>query len=65
MSNPNYRTATFMLVADDAVRDYADLAEAARREARWRQNGYTVISMKNDFKTIYGEGVKKTKFHFK
>ena len=65
MSNSNYRTATFMLVADDAVRDYADLAEAARREARWRQNGYTVISMKNDFKTIYGEGVKKTKFHFK
>jgi phosphoserine phosphatase len=64
MSNPNYRTATFMLVADDAARDYADLEEGAKREAKWRQNGYTVISMKNDFKTIYGEGVKKTKFHF-
>ena len=42
------------------VRDHADLAEGARREAKWRKNGYTVISMKNDFKTIYGEGVEKT-----
>ena len=60
MGNRKYRTLTFMLVADDDVRDHADLAEGARREAKWRKNGYTVISMKNDFKTIYGEGVKKT-----
>ena len=62
--NQKYRTATFMLVADDDVRDHADLAEGARREAKWRQNGYTVISMKNDFKTIYGYGVQKTDFIF-
>ena len=60
MGNRKYRTLTFMLVADDDVRDHADLAEGARREAKWRKNGYTVISMKNDFKTIYGEGVEKT-----
>ena len=65
MSNPKYRTAAFMLVADDDVRDHADLAEGARREALWRKAGYHIISMKNDFKTIYGEGVKKTDFSFK
>ena len=64
LSNQKYRTATFMLVADDDARDHADLAEGARREAKWREVGYTVISMKNDFKTIYGYGVKKTDFTF-
>ena len=64
MGNPKYRTATFMLVADDDARDHADLAEGARREAKWREAGYTVISMKNDFKTIYGYSVEKTDFTF-
>ena len=64
LGNQKYRTATFMLVADDDVRDHADLEEGDRREAKWRSAGYHVISMKNDFKTIYGEGVKKTEFKF-
>ena len=64
LSNTKYRTAVFMLVADDDVRDHADLAEGARREAKWREAGYTIISMKNDFKTIYGYDVKKTDFTF-
>ena len=62
--NTKYRTATFMLVADDDIRDHADLEEGARREAKWREAGYTIISMKNDFKTIYGYGVQKTDFVF-
>ena len=65
MSHPKYRTATFMLVADDDARDHADLAEGARREAKWREVGYTIISMKNDFKTIYGYSVEKADFTFK
>ena len=64
LSNKKYRTATFMLVADDDVRDHADLEEGVRREKKWREAGYTVISMKNDFRTIYGQGVEKTEFVF-
>ena len=64
MGNQTYKTATFMLVADDDSRDHADLAEGARREAKWREAGYHIISMKNDFKTIYGDGVVKTDFTF-
>lgn len=64
MSNTKYKTETFMLVADDDIRDHADLAEGARREARWRAAGYHVVSMKNDFKTIYGDGVKKVDFQY-
>ena len=64
MGNKTYKTATFMLVADDDARDHANLAEGAKREAKWREAGYHVISMKNDFKTIYGDGVVKTDFSF-
>ena len=64
MGNEQYKSAAFMLVADDNARDHADLAEGARREAKWREAGYYVISMKNDFKTIYGYGVEKTNFVF-
>ncbi len=64
LSNQKYRTAVFMLVADDDVRDHANLDEGAKREAKWRKAGYNVISMKNDFKTIYGDGVTKTDFTF-
>ena len=31
---------------------------------QWREAGYHVISMRDDFKTIYGEGVTKTDFSF-
>ena len=64
LSNKKYKSAAFMLVADDDVRDHANLDEAAKREAQWREAGYHVISMKNDFKTIYGDGVVKTDFTF-
>ena len=64
LSNPNYKTEAFMLVADDNVRDHADLAEGAKREALWKEANYNIISMKNDFKTIYGDGVTMTDFVF-
>ena len=59
-----YMGVMVLLVADDDARDHADLAEGARREAKWREAGYHIISMKNDFKTIYGYGVEKTEFVF-
>ena len=64
MGNTKYKSAAFMLVADDDVRDHADLAEGARRRAIWEASGYNIISMKNDFKTIYGPGVIKVDFSF-
>ena len=65
MGNKQYRSEAFMLVADDNEHDHADLDEAARREAKWRDARYHVISMRDDFRTIYGPGVVKVKFTFK
>jgi hypothetical protein len=64
LSNSKHRSAAFMLVADDDSRDHANLTEATKRESSWREAGYHVISMKNDFRTIYGTNVQKTDFTF-
>ena len=61
-SNPNYKTEVFMLIADDTERDHANLTETAKREAAWNEANYNVISMKHNFKTIYGDGVQKVNF---
>ena len=64
MGNKEYKSEAFMLVADDDARDHASLPEGEKRRKTWEENGYNVISMKNDFKTIYGYDVKKTEFVF-
>ena len=53
-----------MLIADDEDRDHANREKALSLGKQWREAGYYVISMKDDFKTIYGEGVLKTDFTF-
>ena len=73
LSNTKYKSEAFMLVADDDVRDHAkkygedDAAFNARIDklnSDWTKANYNVISMKNDFKTIYGENVTKVDFVF-
>jgi hypothetical protein len=53
-----------MLIADDDARDHANRDKALALGEKWQQQGYHVISMRDDFKTIYGEGVTKTEFSF-
>jgi len=60
----SHRCAAFMLIADDADRDHANSQKAADLKEKWIEAGYHVISMKDDFLTIYGAGVKKVDFTF-
>jgi hypothetical protein len=53
-----------MLIADDEDRDHANREKALKLGEQWREAGYNVISMKDDFKTIYGAGVEKVDFTF-
>ena len=64
LGNPKYKSAAFMLIADDDQRDHANREKALALGEQWRQAGYHVISMRDDFKTIYGDGVTKTDFTF-
>ena len=58
--NEKYKGKAFLLVADDDVRDYGNTEKGNEKAEKWRSKGYEVISMKNDWKTIYGEKVIKT-----
>ena len=49
-----------MLVADDNVRDYGNPEKAEELREKWEDYGWNVISMKDDFATIYGENVTRT-----
>ena len=58
--NNQYYSKAFMLIADDEERDYGDSEKAEEKAEKWREHDWEVISMKNDFKTIYGDDVNKT-----
>ena len=64
LSNSKHRSAAFMLIADDDERDHANREKALSLAERWHEAGYHVISMKDDFRTIYADGVQKTEFSF-
>jgi len=64
LNNPTYKSAAFMLIADDEARDHANREKALSLGNQWRNAGYYVISMRDDFRTIYGNGVEKTEFVF-
>lgn len=56
--NP-YRSAAYMVLADDEAREYGNAASAAEKKAGYEAQGIGTISMRDDWKTIYGDGVAK------
>ena len=58
--NNRYRSAAFQLIADDGERDYGNPDKGPELREKWEGMGFTVISMHDDWRTIYGEEVVKT-----
>lgn len=56
--NP-YKSAAFMLCCDDLERENGNLKKADSMKTSCEENGYTPVSMKNDWTTIYGENVTR------
>ena len=54
--NPD-RSLAFMLCCDDTERENGNPAKARKMRALCEENGWIPISMKDDWKTIYGAGV--------
>ena len=48
-----------MVMADDEEREYGDAAGAAEKAKAYSEQGIGIISMRDDFKTIYGDDVIK------
>lgn len=56
--NP-HRTAVFMVCCDDLVRENGNMEKAEKMLDLCNQNGWIPISMKNDWRTIYGFNVTR------
>ena len=52
----------YMLLCDDTERDYGDEKEARAFKKTCEGLGFETISMRDEFTTIYGEGVVKTSY---
>ena len=59
ITNNPYRSAAFMVMADDEAREYGNAESAAQKRAGYEAQGIDIISMRDDFVTIYGEEVAK------
>ena len=58
--NNRYKSMAFMLVADNEEQDYGNAEKVQPTREKWEEAGYQVISMRDDFRTIYGDDVVKT-----
>ena len=54
-----YKALGFMLLCDDLEREYGNAAKAEKMRDDCAKNGWIPVSMRDDWKTIYGENVMK------
>ncbi len=59
ISNNPRKSAAYMVVADDEEQEYGDADSADEKKKAYTEQGIGIISMRDDFKTIYGDDVKK------
>ncbi len=60
VNNP-YPALSYMVIADDDEREWGDPESAQKKIDSFTELGIRTISMRDDFATIYGEGVQKDK----
>ena len=59
ITNNKYKSAAFMLCCDDTDRENGNIEKAEKMEKMCAENDWIAVSMKNDWNTIYGDGVTK------
>ncbi len=59
ISGSKYRSASFMVLCDDLERELESMPKADKCRKMAEDNGWIPVSMKNDFRTIYGDEVKR------
>ena len=59
--NNKYKSAEFFVICDDLEREFGNLQKAESCIKLAEKYGWQTISMKNDWKTIYGDNVRREK----
>lgn len=60
-SKNNHPSMAMCVLADDLTRERGNLDKAAKMKANCQEKGWVTISMRDDFATIYGDGVSLAK----
>lgn len=61
ITNNQYKSGAYLLCCDDLERENGNTKKADKMRASCEENGWTAVSMKDDWTTIYGDGVTYTK----
>ena len=59
LNNNKYKALGFMLECDDLEREYGNLQKAEKMHEGCEKYGWICVSMRDDWKTIYGDGIKR------
>lgn len=59
VNNNKYRSIALMLCCDDTERDWGELDKAEKMRKSCETNGWHAVSQRDEWKTIYGEGVER------
>ncbi len=58
LQNNRYRSEVFYVLCDDTERELGNLDRAKKDKAFAQERGWNTISMRDEFKTIYGDNVR-------
>ena len=61
LQNPKYKSAAFYVLCDDVERELGNIDRAVKDKKFAESRGWNTISMHDEFKTIYGDNVKRIK----
>ncbi|MBQ7159537.1 MAG: haloacid dehalogenase-like hydrolase [Treponema sp.] len=59
INDNKYKALAFMLMCDDLVREYGNMEKADKMKQASAENNWIAVSMRDDWKTIYGDGVTR------
>ena len=60
ITNNKYKSGAYLLCCDDLERENGNIEKADKMRKSCEENGWTAVSMKDDWTTIYGDGVTYT-----
>ena len=63
-NNTKYEGKAYMVLCDDLSREHGNMQKADAMRATCEERGFETISMRDDFKTIYGDNVKITNYEY-
>ena len=61
LQDNKYNSAAFCVLCDDTERELGDADKAAKMRSTADKRGWYTISMRDEFKTIYGDNVKRVR----